>query len=318
MNMPLTTSTLDHDLGDFIDWCGSRKFSKHTCSCYRSVNKQFIAWLAEYPDITRAEQITTKHIHGYQRHLAKAVTRKGLLLKPTTINRRVAGARSFLGWLYDRGRLCRPLAEQLHNVREPDLLPTSVLKHDQVKTLIETVDTTAPAGLRDRALIELLYSTGIRVGELETAKIRDLDVDAGVLRVMGKGSKERMVPVGKTARRYLTSYLRAGRGFFADRNPGVQELFLTSQGRPLRGHRIRAYLHRYAKAAGLEDDQQVTPHTLRRSCATEMIRADANLYHVKEILGHASLNTLKHYIKLNISDLKATHAKCHPRERDVE
>ena len=130
---------------------------------------------------------------------------------------------------------------------------------------------------------------------------------------MGKGRKERIVPVGKTALRYLESYVKAVRPFLV-RGKTDNALFLTAEGERLPYRRLLKIVHKYTDNMDL--NVTVTPHTFRRSCTTELIRGNANIYHVKELLGHESLDTLKHYAKLNITDLKKTHARCHPREKD--
>jgi site-specific recombinase XerD len=260
------------------------------------------------------------------RSLAEYRTVKGLPLKPSTINGRVSSLRTFLDWLHDRGRLGKRLSEHLHHVKEPWLLPTSVLDHDQVKSVISVIDADTPEGLRDMAVYELLYSSGIRVGELERAKVSNLDLDNATLKVRGKGDKERIVPVGRTAIRRLVTWLRAGRPFLLGRgSEPCDALFLNAVGGSLKSFTVRRRLHAYAREAGIEEksddnpsEKRITPHTLRRSCTTEMVRADANLYHVKELLGHATLGTLKHYAKLNINDIKKTHEQCHPREKDED
>ena len=158
----------------------------------------------------------------------------------------------------------------------------------------------------------MLYSTGIRVSELLGLNVRDVDLDNATAVVLGKGNKQRVVPIGKTALRLLESYLKAVRPFLLKKSD-EQALFLNHAGERMPYHTVRRIVQRQAEAAGLEI--KVTPHTFRRSCTTELIRGGANLYHVKEILGHENLETLKHYTKLTIEDLKKTHAKCHPRER---
>ena len=140
-------------------------------------------------------------------------------------------------------------------------------------------------------MLEVLYSTGIRVGELLGLNVTDVDLDNATAVVLGKGNKQRVVPIGKTALRLLESYLKAVRPFLLSR-ADEPALFLNHAG------------------------QRMPYHTFRRSCTTELIRAGANLYHVKELLGHEDLETLKHYTKLTIEDLKATHARCHPREQE--
>lgn len=308
---------MNADYHAFLQHLADRQTSPHSIRSHKSTIRHFITWLQQTHGLDRVDHITADHLHAYQKHLAALRTRKGMPLKPSTLNKRINGAKTFLRYCHNRSRITRPLADHLHYVKQPQLLPTSVLTHAQVKQLLRAVDTTTTVGIRDRALIELLYSTGIRIGELENLTLDHLDLQPRILQVTGKGGRQRLVPIGHTAARHLTSYIRGARPFL-DRHRttthACNALFLNLHGTPLRGHRIRAHLHRYAHKAKLNIN--VTPHTFRRTCTTEMIRANANLYHIKQLLGHQTLSTLKHYTKLNIHDLQATHRNCHPRERD--
>jgi integrase/recombinase XerD len=236
-------------------------------------------------------------------------------LKPATINSIVKSVRPYLALLYDYGYLRRPLEKHLGYVKEPQLLPTSVLTHAQVRKLIRKIDTNTTAGIRDRAAIELLYSSGLRIGELEQLALHDLDLERGIARVVGKGSKERYVPIGKTALRWLLSYIKGVRPFMLKGN-GTKAVFLNTHGNPLTQHVLRDRIRAYGRMLGL--DIPVTPHTFRRSCTSEMIKSNANLYHVKQLLGHEKLDTLNRYAKLDITDLRKTHERCHPREREAD
>ena len=302
-------------LHELLDHQKALDYSPHTIESTRSNSTFFLIWLADKHGVIHAETLRADHLHDYQKHLSTYVTHRGTPLKPSALNTKVKGLRRLLQFTYERNYVTRRLTHDIHYVREPQLLPTSVLTHKQVKKLIKKIDPSSLEGMRDRAAIELLYSTGIRIGELSTLKTGDVDLDVAAMKVFGKGRKERMVPIGKTALRHLTSYVRGVRQFLAARcDQDYGEVFLNDRGRPLLGHNLRQSIHEYAKTAGIEIN--VTPHTFRRSCASEMVKGNANLYHVKELLGHSSLNTLKHYTKLHITDLQKTHAKCHPREKD--
>ena len=245
-------------------------------------------------------------------------------MKASTINVTNDKVRGFLRHLVARGCLHRSCVEMIEYLKMPQLLPGSVLTYGQVRRLLSSIDTGTPEGLRDRAMLELLYSTGIRAGELLGMNVADVDLRAATARVTGKGNKQRLVPIGKTALRCLENYIRAVRPFLTERNasggvgpaadPAQLPLFLTSRGTRMPYQRFVQAVHRHAKNANMEIN--VTPHTFRRSCATELIRGGANIYHVKDLLGHESLETLRHYTRLTIGDLKKTHRKCHPRERD--
>jgi len=266
----------------------------------------FLDWLAAYR-IAGPDQLRRAHLAAWLTHLQEHRTTRGLPLKPKSINKKIENVRGFLLHLADEGLIPPALAASVEYVKEPKLLPSSVMTHDQVRKLLRSVRTDGPAGYRDRALLELLYSTGIRAGEALGLDVAHIDVRNATVLVYGKGRKERVVPIGTTALRYTGSYLTAVRPFLAlDRSE--QAVFLDARGRRMPYHLFLRLVHKYAGACGIAVN--VTPHTFRRSCTTELLRSGANMYHVKELLGHESLDTLKHYAKLTI-----THRKCHPRER---
>jgi integrase/recombinase XerD len=302
-------------LNDLLDYQTTLKRSKHTIEGTRSNCTAFIDWITETHNITTAEQLIPDHLHAYQKHLIEYTTKKGLPHKPSSLNTKVKGLRRLLTFLHDRAYTTRALIHDIHYIKEPQLLPSSVLTHKEVKKLLRQIDTTTMEGIRDRAAIELLYSAGVRIAELQSLEIDDISLDMASMKVTGKGNKERLVPIGKTALKHLTSYIRGARPFLAAATGDkTRTCFLNTRGRPLAGYALRQAIHAYADKARI--DINVTPHTFRRSCTSEMIKANANLYHVKELLGHESFTTLKHYTKLHINDLRKTHAKCHPRERD--
>lgn len=305
--------TLFELMQGYLEYGRSLQMSARTLSSYAQRLRAFFRWLEHTFQVCHADQLLPRYIEAWLKSLHAHRTQKGFPLKPGTINRNIESARMFFKYLASRGALSPRLVEACRYVKQPQLLPASVLTHAQVKKFLRRIDTTRPEGQRDRAMFELMYSSGVRVGELLGANVESADLRAATLRVLGKGRKERVVPVGRTALRYLESYLVAVRPEFT-RDPSQTALFLESDGQRLRYHVFLRNLHRYADPLGHEFS--VTPHTFRRSCTTELIRGGANMYHVKELLGHESLDTLKHYARLTILDLKKTHEKCHPREKD--
>jgi integrase/recombinase XerC len=162
-------------------------------------------------------------------------------------------------------------------------------------------------------MLELLYSSGVRAAEILGLNLTDVDLEAKTALVLGKGRKQRMIPFGQTACNFLRGYIKTIRPHFISEDSGPA-LFLDYQGKRYPYYSLRRMVHRYSEESGLSVN--VTPHTFRRSCTTELLRSGANMYHVKELLGHENLDTLKHYARLTITDLKATHKRCHPRDRD--
>jgi len=299
-------------LTDYLAHGQSLLLSRYSLRSARYHGQAFLDWLETAAQVTTADRLQTVHLENWQKHLAGHRTGRGLPLKPASLNKQIESLRGFFKYLAGHGVIPLALSEKLQYVKQPHLLPSSVLDHAQVKTVLKAVPTTDAQGWRDRAMLELLYSSGIRAGELLGLNVADVDLTSATALVMGKGSKQRVVPIGRTALRLLESYLRAIRPFLV-RDPQETALFLNRKGQRMPYHTLLRQVHQYAAKHPLEVN--VTPHTFRRSCTTELIRAGANLYHVKELLGHESLETLRHYTRLTIADLKKTHEKCHPRER---
>ena len=275
--------------------------------------KFFLEFLETSYSVTEPGELRSDHLRGYQKHIARLVNYKGMPLKPGSLNNRVKAVRGLLDYMKKCGYVTSDMTEHIIYVKEPRMLPTSVLTHAQVKKLLKVVDTSDHNGYRNRAMLEVLYSSGIRCSELTSLTLDSVDLESGLIKVMGKGRKERVVPIGKTAVKHLSNYIRGIRPFMRGHDE-YREIFLTFMGVPVTPQVVRREVKKYAEKAKLE--VHVSPHTFRRSCTTEMIRGNANIYHVKELLGHESLETLKPYTKLTIMDLKKTHAKCHPREKD--
>ncbi len=306
------TRTLADLLTAHLDYGRSLNLSAHTLEAQRYHVRAFLHWLEKTYGVRTADRLRPAHTEGWLKQLTAHRTARGLPLKPKSVNKQIESLRAFLKYLAGHGYVANALAQSVDYVKEPRLLPTSVLNHAQVKKLLARIDTSTTEGIRDRTMLELLYSTGLRVSELLGLNVADVDFAHATAIVLGKGNKQRVVPIGKTALRLLESYLKAVRPFLV-RDANETALFLDRFGKRMPYETFLRRVHLYTEQSGLEVN--VTPHTFRRSCTTELIRGGANLYHVKELLGHETLDTLKHYAKLTIDDLKATHQKCHPREK---
>jgi len=271
-----------------------------------------IRWLGKTHGVVTIEMLRRAHLNGWQHHLKIRRTEKGFPLKPRSINKKIENMTGFLKYLYTDGYIQKRTLDALEYVKEPKRLPTGVLKNAEMKKMLGKIDTSGIKGYRDRAILELMYSCGLRAGEIVNLNVEDVDFTNALAKVTGKGNKERMVPIGKTALRFLETYIKAVRSFMLTDGP-KEALFINSIGKRLKYHTLRILVHQHAQQAKLKE--HITTHSFRRSCATELIRGGANLYHVKDLLGHEDLQSLKHYTKLTINDLRKTHAKCHPRER---
>lgn len=297
-------------LDEFIQHRRSLNFSESTV--YTTANQvgHFLDWLDGAYSVRTPDRLRSRHLHAYQHRLHNHRTADGRPLTAGTINAYIKPVRGFLAFLHRRGHTPKNLIDHLVYVKEPTNLPTSVLEHAEVRKLLNGIDVRTPRGYRDRTILEVFYSCGLRIGEMAALGVHDVNLAGAVLTVIGKGRKQRVVPVGKTALRCLETYIKAVRPFWIN-SRRTDALFLNRFGRRLQVQGLGAI---FRKHRGERSD--VTAHTMRRSCATELVRAEANLYHVKQLLGHESLDTLQPYTKLTINDLKKTHAKYHPREKD--
>jgi len=314
MNDPSQANrTLQQSYRAYLTRLRSLNYSHKTLAEYSYTLRRLVAWLERTCKLTAPAQLRKTHFEAWHRHVREFKTAKGYPIKPPTVNKHLAVTRSYLYYLAATGIVPKSLVDALPLVKEPVMLPGSTLPHAQVRRVLRKQETRTPEGYRMRTILELLYTSGIRARELLGLDVADIDLEYGTARVLGKGSKERMVPLGRTAHRYLETYIKAIRPFLV-RDRGETALFLNARGARYSYSSLQIYIQRFMQQ--FHFDERVTAHTFRRSCATEMIRSGANVYHVKELLGHETLRTLNHYLKLTIADLKKTHERTHPRERD--
>jgi site-specific recombinase XerD len=307
-------TTLQEILVEYLEQLKARRFSPCTMRQNRYGIGLFLRWVEQAHGVRTADRLRRSHLEAWQRHVA-AETFKGRPLKPRSVNKRVETLKNLLRFMGAKGYAGRHLEEAVEYVKEPKVLPGSVLNHAQARRMLEAVATDTPAGYGNRTMLELLYTSGIRAAELLGLDVGDVDFPNGTARVTGKGQKERVVPIGRTALGLLENYVKGVRPFLA-KGPEERALFLDEQGKRMPYYTLRRMVHAAARQVGAP--VTVTPHTFRRSCTTELLRGGAGMYHVKELLGHESLDTLQHYAKLTINDLKKEHQRCHPRERDAE
>lgn len=235
--------------------------------------------------------------------------KKRLGLSPASIKVVVVALKIFFRWLAQRGRIPADPLEVLTLPRLTRYLPET-MNELHVEQLLSGVDTSAPRGLRDRAIIELLYASGLRVSELVNAKLEFLDLEARLIRVTGKGNKTRLVPVGTKACEAIQMYLDRERPTMVKKKTG-SEIFLSARGTKLTPVRIWQIVKECAANAGL--DINVYPHLLRHSFATHLLSNGADLRIIQEMLGHADIATTEIYTHVDQQRLKAVHLKFHPR-----
>ncbi len=232
----------------------------------------------------------------------------------TTIARRIAAVRSWFRFLCRQGVIPSNPAEGLRGPRQDKKLP-HFLARDALTNLLESPPTDSPLGLRDRAILEALYSAGLRVSELTGLNIADLDLDAGLATIRGKGKKERLAFFGRPALKVLKQWLSA-RELLLTRKGGVKQaeaVFLNKNGSRLTSRSVGRLLEKYLAQAGL--DPEASPHSLRHSFATHLLDQGADIRSVQELLGHRSLGTTQIYTHVTTQRLKDSYQKAHPRAR---
>jgi len=231
--------------------------------------------------------------------------------------RKVWDVKRFMKWLHQHRAILVNPAANLQPLHKSKPLPRGVLTPSQINTLILAPSTATPEGLRDRAIFELLYSSGLRAGELCKLTLYDLDAPKRIVCIkQGKGRKDRLVPVGHVALEWLALYIKDARPQFAAKaRPGfaATRLFLTAHGAELTPQRLLVIVRRHARQAQLP--ASTTPHSLRHACATGMLRGGASIRHVQEMLGHTSILTTQIYTHVVKDDLKRIHKQTAPSER---
>lgn len=275
--------------------------ANYQLSTQRSL-ETFSAWLQKNGNLTLA-QVEPGHISEY------LTARKRAGLAAASIKLEAVAIRIFFRFLAARKYLEKNPAENLPTPRIERLLPHT-LNAPEIVRLLESVNENDPRGLRDRAILELLYASGLRVSELCQARLENINLEDGFIRVTGKGNKTRLVPVGARAREAITRYLERERPTLVGPRSGA-EIFLSVRGKKLTPQRIWQLVKIYAARAGL--DETVYPHIFRHSFATHLLQGGADLRIIQEMLGHADISTTQIYTHVDSSGLKAVHKKFHPR-----
>ncbi|MBS5826455.1 MAG: site-specific tyrosine recombinase XerD [Actinomyces sp.] len=305
--IPSRNSVLQQYLVDFLDYLSvDSGASKHTISAYRSDISRFL----DDTHLESANELNAKVIND---HLTKLSTGElGRAFARSSIARARSSISGFIKFLIDRDVIATDPMDDVESMGTPMRLPKA-LTLDQVKQLLDAVsETPGPIGLRDTAVMEMLYGTGARISEITGLYPEDLllDGDVPVVRLFGKGRKERLVPLGSYARDAVMKYMRQGRPELAAKKGNDKHLFLNTRGGALSRQSAWEIIKSAAKKAEIED---VSPHTLRHSFATHLLEGGASIRDVQELLGHSSVVTTQIYTKVSISTLREVHATTHPR-----
>ena len=297
----------EHLVLDFLAYLEfERGLSRNTLEAYRSDLLQFGDWLQR----TRRDALHLDHaaLTAFVSELAEGRGDKPGA-KPATLQRKVACLRSFHRHLRRQNLIEDDPTAKLKAPRQSRKLP-QVLTRDEVAKLLAQPEGTEPAALRDRALLEVMYACGLRASEAIGLELMDVDVQEGVLRARGKGSKERIVPIGQAALKALRIYLERGRPGLVKGTPEAH-LFVNFRGGQLTRQGLYKIVRRHALTAGLAD--QMSPHTLRHTFATHLLAGGCDLRSVQEMLGHADVSTTQLYTHLSSERLKDVYFRAHPR-----
>lgn len=305
---------MDESLAEFIANLVARGRSRHTVAAYRSDLAAFRRWTQDslQPPPTAWTQLDHRQLRRWLAELRR------LGRAPATVRRALASLSAFYAFLIERGLAQQNPVTRLAAPKLAARLP-QVLSPEQLERFFAAIDLSTAVGQRDRAWAELLYAAGLRVSELCGLDLGDLDLGEQRVKVLGKRDKERLAPFGDVAAAAFKLYLATGRPELirlggAPREPGA--LFLGQRGQRLSRSRVLQQMKVYARAAGLNAD--VSPHTLRHSCATHLLDRSADLRTVQELLGHASLSTTQIYTHVSAARLRAVYDQAHPRAAAAE
>ncbi len=281
--------------------------AQNTLDAYRRDLRLFATWLAAGDGDAddgfgiALDSVTETHMTAY--FAARGYGRA------TSANRRLAAFRRFYGWALREHHLTRDPTLRLRTAKQPARFP-STLSEKQVEALLSAPDTATPLGLRDRTMLELMYASGLRVSELVALKTVEVGLNEGVVRVFGKGSKERLVPFGAEAQEWIERYLREARPVLMGAH-AADALFVTARADGMTRQAFWYLIKRYAIVGGIH--APLSPHTLRHAFATHLLDHGADLRAVQMLLGHADISTTQIYTHVARERLKTLHAQHHPR-----
>ncbi|NQV14386.1 tyrosine-type recombinase/integrase [bacterium] len=301
-------SVLTHHIEDFLTWLEvEKRYSAETIRGYRIDLIQFCLYLeandSECLDVL--DQINRGVIRGFLGHLAGELDQQ-----PRSVARKLAALKSLFKYLHREGFVTLNIAAYVHTPKLPGVIP-SYLSENQIVAVLEKLgESDSWMGKRDLAIVELFYSTGIRVSELAGLKSSDLNVKRGTVTVLGKGSKQRVVPVGQYAWEAIGIYQYATKHKFGHQD-SYQPLFLGKNGSALGPNGIRLRVRKAIKA--IAELKKMSPHVLRHTFATHLLNAGADLMALKDLLGHANLSTTQIYTHVQVDKMKKAFQKAHPR-----
>jgi integrase/recombinase XerD len=299
----------------YLQWLGVRHYTADTIEGRRDALKVFVLWARER-ELRDPRSISKLVLESYQRHLWRYRKNNGRALGVATQRGRLSTLKDYFAWLTRQNTLAANPASELELPRAEKRLPVEALSVEQMRALLNVPDVSDALGVRDRAILETLYSTGLRRSELTRLELSHLNRDRQTLQVrQGKGRKDRVVPVGERALKWLERYIDEVRPRLELR-AGERALFLTSYGEPFNPDVVSRMVSAWMKKAG--NGRSGSCHLIRHSCATHMLEGGADIRFIQQLLGHEKLETTAIYTEVSIEQLKAVHARTHPAERKAD
>jgi integrase/recombinase XerD len=296
-------------LKSWAEWIEAQGFAPGSAKDHRQKLQGFLEFL-DGGDPLEADK---KKLSAYQSHLFETVSKKtGKKLSCNSQINRLTVLKNFYRFLHQTGRIARNPTEIIVLPHHPKLIPPVLLKSREMKQLLETPDLGNPLGFRDRTIMEVFFATGMRLTELTSSAVEDLNFEESLIHIKhGKGQKQRLVPMGEAAKNWLGEYLQNVRPILA-KSETTQAVFLNRFAHRIDKNGWQKKLTEYVKAAGLK--KNFTTHCFRHQLATAMLERGADTRHIQEILGHETLKTTQRYLHVVKAELKRIHAKSHPRE----
>ena len=309
---PIAPGAMEPYLARFLEWTAARGYSAQTVTSRRRALVRFVD-VCHHGEAGRPQDITRPILERYRRHLYHYRKGNGEPLSFATQQQRLIPVKAFFRWLTKENLILYNPASELELPKVHRRLPKAILSADEVERILGQTRLHGELGLRDRAIIETLYSTGIRRAELIKLSLYDVDLRNGTLMVReGKGKKDRMLPIGKRACQWMERYLEEVRpGLVVEPDDGT--LFLHETGEPLKKNRLTDLVKKYIAAAGIAKPGAC--HLFRHTMATLMLDNGADIRFIQAILGHADLSTTQIYTQVSIRKLKEIHALTHPADR---
>ncbi|MCP3890417.1 MAG: tyrosine-type recombinase/integrase [Desulfobulbaceae bacterium] len=280
-------------------------YAATTITCYSHYLSVFIEYLQDI-GVTDLKQVTHETVRDYQLKV------RGMNLAEETKAMQIRPVKRLFGWLLETHQLLIDPTEKIKETNRKNRKLPLVLTIEEMQLLLQQPNLSLRIQVRDKAIMETLYSSGIRLNELVQLTIHDVDLGDKVLFIRkGKGNRQRVVPIGRNAIKYLKEYLTNIRPRYAKKKKEERKLFLTNEGKPLTGNTIRTALFYYKKSAGIT--KNASPHSFRRSCATHLLQQGADIRYVQQLLGHRNIKTTQLYTRVYPVDLKQTHNTTHPQ-----